>query len=995
MRRKTELKQKILAFGLVTSILWSAICGQGNIICVEAEDRLAAEVVDDEATTEMLLTEDTETEEETEETTEEITTEEFPVIELPEVREVIAGEQIEVICQGEEATVPLYQFVPQTDGIYQFYSIGEVVARGCVYNEAMDLLAEAIGGETTADFKLEIELQAGEMYYLTCEPVEEIAGAIRFVIEQENLEMIVENPAADMAVTASGKLSDTMTWKIVNGVLRISTIAEKEAMPDYSWTNPWHQYASTIKEIVIGKGITQIGACAFYQCNSVRKVTLPDTLVKIGHSAFYGCSVLESVSLPVGIEEISSRAFEETYLKAYYLSGNNKRYTARDGVLYNKAMTEIKFFPKGKEGTYVVPSTIRGIGSGMLKNASISQLIIPASVVNIDYRAFFECKKLTAVTINAKEMSIGSQAFYHCSALKTVKINSGAVSIGSGTFAECNELSAVDGMGKVIEMEDRAFFNCPIKNITLSKQVSDIPNSCFSGNTAVTSVSIPDGVKTIGDSAFYNCTNLKTIRFSMNLEDVAGNAFKNTQWYKDQKGTLLYAGMVLCGYKGAMPANTQIVVKSGTTAISSNAFYGCTALKQIEIPSSVKKIGDNALGEREQYTNIVINPDFVIIADKGSAGEQYAKEYGYVWKERTKYNIQYKLNGGQNVSGNPSTYIKKGGTIVLKKPTRKGYKFVGWYTDAACTKRITQIANGRVGDLVLYAKWTDKTIVSMIVLNKTQVVMLKGQSVKLNALVTPSDANVKTVTWSSSNTKVATVNSVGKVQAVAYGDAVITCTAKDGSGVKATCTIKVRNSTTKVTKITLNKTKVVLKPGNTITLKPTIIPNDSGDKTVIWKSSDANVARVDSRGVVTAKRIGTATITCIAGDNSGIKATCTISVQKYIGAEGYVARIYTKALGREPETGGLQYWTQEINAKRKTPVQVAEAFFFAPEFTNKKLNNTEYVKVLYRTFMGREADQGGLNYWVGRLNKGESRRSILEAFAGCDEFKKIVKSFGL
>ena len=85
----------------------------------------------------------------------------------------------------------------------------------------------------------------------------------------------------------------------------------------------------------------------------------------------------------------------------------------------------------------------------------------------------------------------------------------------------------------------------------------------------------------------------------------------------------------------------------------------------------------------------------------------------------------------------------------------------------------------------------------------------------------------------------------------------------------------------------------------------------------------------------------------------------------------------------------------EINAKRKTPVEVAELFFFAPEFTNKKLNNTAYVKVLYRTFMGREADQGGLNYWIGRLNKGESRKSVLEAFAGCPEFKQIVKSFGL
>ncbi len=117
--------------------------------------------------------------------------------------------------------------------------------------------------------------------------------------------------------------------------------------------------------------------------------------------------------------------------------------------------------------------------------------------------------------------------------------------------------------------------------------------------------------------------------------------------------------------------------------------------------------------------------------------------------------------------------------------------------------------------------------------------------------------------------------------------------------------------------------------------------------------------------------------------------------KKYTNTESYVARIYTKALGRDPEAAGLKYWVNEINSKNRTPVAVAEAFFFTPEFTNKKLNNTNYVKVLYRTFMGREADSAGLKYWVNRLNNGDSRKTVLRAFAGCPEFQNIVKSFGL
>ena len=285
--------------------------------------------------------------------------------------------------------------------------------------------------------------------------------------------------------------------------------------------------------------------------------------------------------------------------------------------------------------------------------------------------------------------------------------------------------------------------------------------------------------------------------------------------------------------------------------------------------------------------------------------------------------------------------------------------------------------------------------VTKITLNRTNASIEKGKTLQLKATVTPTNATDKGVTWKSSNTKIATVSSTGKVTAKTVGTVTITCMAKDGSGKKAICRITVKNPVIKVTKITLNKTKATLVKGESMSLKATVTPTNTTNKGVTWKSSNTRIATVSSTGKVTAKAVGTVTISCTAKDGSGKKATCRITVRNYTKSEAYVARIYTKALGRNPEIGGLKYWTGEINAKRKTPVQVAEQFFFAPEFTNKKLNNTAYVKVLYRTFMGREADRGGLNYWVGRLNMGESRKSVLEAFAGCPEFRKIVKSFGL
>ena len=283
--------------------------------------------------------------------------------------------------------------------------------------------------------------------------------------------------------------------------------------------------------------------------------------------------------------------------------------------------------------------------------------------------------------------------------------------------------------------------------------------------------------------------------------------------------------------------------------------------------------------------------------------------------------------------------------------------------------------------------------VSTISLNKTTASVTKGKTLQLTATVTPGNATKKEVKWSTSNKNVAMVSTSGLVTAKSAGTATITCTAQDGSSVKATCKITVKNPVVKVTKVTLNKTTATLAPKETLTLKATVTPTNATNKAVTWKSSNTKIATVSSSGKVTAKAAGTVTITCRAKDGSGKKATCKITV--YTNTEAYVARIYTKALGRAAEPAGLKYWVGEIKAKRKTPVEVAELFFFAPEFTNKKLNNTAYVKVLYRTFMGREADQGGLNYWIGRLNKGESRKSVLKAFAGCPEFKQIVKSFGL
>ena len=168
--------------------------------------------------------------------------------------------------------------------------------------------------------------------------------------------------------------------------------------------------------------------------------------------------------------------------------------------------------------------------------------------------------------------------------------------------------------------------------------------------------------------------------------------------------------------------------------------------------------------------------------------------------------------------------------------------------------------------------------VTSITLNKTTLSLQAGQTETLTATVKPDNATDKTVTWSSSNTNVATVSSTGKVTANAKGSATITCNANDGSGKQAACSVTVTEPVIKVTSITLNKTTLSLQLWQIERLTATVKPDNATDKTVTWSEDNPDVAFIDSDGYVAAFGIGTATITCTANDGSGVSATCVVTV---------------------------------------------------------------------------------------------------------------------
>ena len=154
----------------------------------------------------------------------------------------------------------------------------------------------------------------------------------------------------------------------------------------------------------------------------------------------------------------------------------------------------------------------------------------------------------------------------------------------------------------------------------------------------------------------------------------------------------------------------------------------------------------------------------------------------------------------------------------------------------------------------------------------TRTIQVK-KTVQLKATVTPSNANQE-VTWSSSDSKIATVDEKGLVTGVKAGTVDITATSKENSSLKATCKVTVENIP--VSSVELDKTSLTLTEGDTYTLKATVKPDDAFEKTPTWSSSNTSVATVSDKGVVTAVKAGTATITAKCGGKS---ATCEVTVQ--------------------------------------------------------------------------------------------------------------------
>lgn len=190
------------------------------------------------------------------------------------------------------------------------------------------------------------------------------------------------------------------------------------------------------------------------------------------------------------------------------------------------------------------------------------------------------------------------------------------------------------------------------------------------------------------------------------------------------------------------------------------------------------------------------------------------------------------------------------------------------------TATITAIAGNVSGNCTV----TVTQAVSGVTLSATALELrVGGEPVGLTASILPADADNKSVSWTSSNPAIASVDSSGRVTGVATGSATITVTTGDG-GYKATCAITVKEGTKKVTGVTVSPASQTMVVNDTLQLKAEVAPTDAANKNVVWSSSSPNVASVSATGLVTAKSAGTVNITAASAEDNTKIGTCVVTV---------------------------------------------------------------------------------------------------------------------
>lgn len=744
--------------------------------------------------------------------------------------------------------------------------------------------------------------------------------------------------------------------------------------------------------------VTAIGNEAFGKAYgttdlSTTEIVIPGTVKTIGYSAFEGSSSIKKITIGEGVQSIGERAF-------YGLTGLTEISFPESVVYIGPSICE--------NNTSLKTVTIAGelfesdFGSGAFSGCtSLEKVNITGSVDQIPDEAFFGCAKLSSLTLAEGITKIGSDAFYGCEGLQTISLPSTVKSIGSSAFSESG-LKEIVVPENVTEIGTSAFAYCTaLKSVTINGRITEIPNSLFENCTNLKTVKLPVGITSIGSSAFSENNSLTNIAigrsgvsdYTLIIPDTV-TSIKKEAFYSEGRS--------------AENKFTYVDMGSGVSSLGASAFEGfktTTVITSKALNTISSYAFCNTGAENVYITRVPENDESTVVNMEAFSGCSI-KELYLPSSVKTKKALKSNCFEGSEVSNNganrviPKIYTNASATTSLTLDALKSImSYVQdssdwtWYNDSTTvtTKALADVLPPLSGQGT--ADSAETVAVTSVSLNKSSIELAVGDTKTLTKTISPANATISNVEWSSSDPNVVAVSANGRIRGISAGKATITVTTDDGAKT-ATCTVTVSGevSEVSVTGVSLDKAAVELTEGDTTTLTATVTPDNATNTDVTWTSGNPSVATVDAEGKVTAVAAGNAIITVKTEDGEKT-ATCAVKVTaKTTEIENFVDRLYTSLLNQSVDATKKASYVNSLSAKTTTAAEVVADFALSDSIA--KISNEEFVSRMYSAVFNRNADAGKVN-WENLLNNGMSRKIVIQKFTESEEFTNICASCGM
>ena len=515
-------------------------------------------------------------------------------------------------------------------------------------------------------------------------------------------------------------------------------------------SNSTFQDCTSLTEVHLSNILKEIPASTFSGCKKLTTINFPSTLTTIGNSAFSGCESLPEAILPSGVEKIESNAFKNCKAMKKAAVPDTVSSIGSSAFYGCEALTDITLGSKLKKiesqtfyGCIVLPS-----------------IVIPYNVITIGDSAFVNCTKLTQITVPRNTTSIASNAFSYPKKMTmygpsdcyaetyasgkgikyvTQDIHATSVSLDitektaehyddfqlTATIAPLNFTDAVvwtSSNEEVAAVSDTGYVEiCGVGTAVITVTAGNVKAVC-----KITVPQLIDWIEFDEDEIELKAGETYQLKPYISPSDATNKKLKYTS--SDTKVAEVSAsGLVTAKSEGEAKIRAAATDGSDEYAVCYVTVTGKAKVTGITLDRTSAEV---KRGEKLTL-NVTVSPSYASnkkvvwksantkIATVDANGSVTAKAPG-----RTKitvtssenssyqasctvtvpYKITYKLNKGKNNASNPSTYYGK--KVTLKNPSRKGYAFAGWYTDAKFKKKITSISSSAKSDYILYAKWT-------------------------------------------------------------------------------------------------------------------------------------------------------------------------------------------------------------------------------------------------------------------------------------------------